>query len=464
MIQLFVDREEELRFLEEKYTSPGAQLLVIYGRRRIGKTELLLRSVKGRKHVYYLAERTSIPANIAKLARRMAEYLGRESFARISFADFEELFADFLEWKPRDERVVVIIDEFPYLVELDPGVLSLFQRVWDEYLSRRSDVVLVLCGSSVGMMETEVLSYRSPLYGRRTGQWKVQELGVRHILSFAPGFSPEEAVKVYGAVGGVPAYLKVLDPSVGFMENLERLFFRRGAVLYEEAENLLRQELREPRSYKLILQALAEGRRRVTEISSATGLDKTAVSKYLDTLELLDVVGYETPVLAAPKTRKRLYFIKDNYFNFWFRYVQPNRDLIESDRVEEVLEIVSRDYDNYMGPVFERVARKFIYKASPAFPVAKAGRHWFTTPQGKVVEIDILAHDSAKERFLACEVKWSKLGAKDLRRLAWELEEKVRLLNLNAEVQKCIIARELSKSEAPEGVLVFNLDDIIGSV
>ncbi|QOJ78986.1 ATP-binding protein [Infirmifilum lucidum] len=227
---------------------------------------------------------------------------------------------------------MVVIDEFPYLVELDPGVVSLLQKVWDMYLSRRPDVVLILCGSSVGMMETEILSYRSPLYGRRTGQWRVDELEIPYLRAFVPGYASQDVLRVYGALGGVPAYLRHLDPSLGFLENVERLFFRRGAVLYEEAENLLRQELREPRNYKLVLEAVAGGRRRVSEVAAAMGLDKTTVSKYLDTLELLGVVGHEAPVLETPKTKKRLYYIKDNYFNFWFRYVHPNRDLVEADR------------------------------------------------------------------------------------------------------------------------------------
>ncbi|RLE93090.1 MAG: ATP-binding protein [Thermoprotei archaeon] len=464
MNQLFVDRTEELAFLEEKYKENRAQLIVIYGRRRIGKTELLLKFVKNKNYIYFLCEKTSPQLNILKMARKMAEYLGKKSFARIQFADWEDLFREFLEWKTGDEKVVIILDEFPYLIEIDKGVVSVFQKIWDEYLSKRTDIVLILCGSSIGMMETDVLGYKSPLYGRRTGQWKVTELKLPYIKSFVPSYTFTELLYLYGALGGVPAYLCKLDPKLKVFENIEKLFLRKGAELYEEAENLLRQELREPRNYKLILEALAEGKRRISEIANTTGLDKAAVSRYMDTLELLDIVSYETPVLEKPKTKKRLYYIKDNYFNFWFRYIYPNKDLIEEKRGKIVLEEIIADYNNYMSIVFEKIAKDFVLKISLPIKIHKIGRHWWKTSKGESLEIDLLGFNKNKKEYIIVEVKWSRLKFSDVKRIYKALINKATKLNISGKLYYCIIAKEIENKDSISGaisnVLLFDLKDL----
>jgi len=462
--QLFVDRVDELAFLEEKYRENRAQLIVIYGRRRIGKTELLLKFVRDKKYIYFLCEKTSSRLNMFKLARKMAEYLSRESFARILFTDWEDLFREFLEWKTSSEKVVIILDEFPYLIEVDKGIVSVFQKIWDTYLSKRSDIMLVLCGSSVGMMETEVLSYKSPLYGRRTGQWKVTELKLPYIREFVPSYSFTEVIYIYGALGGVPAYLCKLSPELSVFENIQKLFLRKGAELYEEAENLLRQELREPRNYKLILEAIAEGKRRVSEIANATSLDKAAVSRYIDTLELLEIVSYEAPVLEKPKTKKRLYYIRDNYFNFWFRYIYPNKDLIEENRGKTVLEEIIADYNNYMSTVFEKIAKDFLTKTALPLKIHRIGRHWWKTRRGESIEIDLLGFNKEKSEYLVAEVKWSKLNLLDVNRIYRNLTRKFNELNIGKKAYYCIIAKEIVekkdiKRKYPE-LLLFDLKDI----
>ena len=424
MSQQFVDREEELAFLDEAWKR-GPQLIVIYGRRRIGKTELLLRFARDRPHLYFLADKTSIPNNLRRLARRMADYLKRPSFARISFQDWESLFREFVEWKG-EERMVMIIDEFPYLIELSRSVPSEFQVIWDEILSKRDDIVLVLCGSSIGIMESEVLGYRSPLYGRRTGQWKVREIHPLRVRKFVPGYTLEDSFRVYGVLGGVPAYLSQLDGSKGFWENVRDLLLRKGSPLYEEVDNLLRMELREPKNYKLVLQALAEGKRRVTEIANLTGLDKALVSRYLEVLRTMDLVAYETPLLESPSTKRRRYYISDKYFRFWFRYVQPNREMIEEGRSDELITLIRRDFDAYMGPVFEEIVRKSVHRILPFTPL-KVGRHWWKE-RGEAREIDLLAVGEGSVALV--EVKWSDLRERDVERIVDRLRVLYRELGL----------------------------------
>ncbi len=443
MSQQFVDREEELAFLDEAWKR-GPQLIVIYGRRRIGKTELLLRFARDWPHLYFLADKTSIPNNLRRLARRMADYLGRPSFARISFQDWESLFREFVEWKG-EERMVMIIDEFPYLIELSRSVPSEFQVIWDEILSKRDDIVLVLCGSSIGIMESEVLGYRSPLYGRRTGQWKVREIHPLRVREFVPGYTLEDSFRVYGVLGGVPAYLSQLDGSKGFWENVRDLLLRKGSPLYEEVDNLLRMELREPKNYKLVLQALAEGKRRVTEIANLTGLDKALVSRYLEVLRTMDLVAYETPLLESPSTKRRRYYISDKYFRFWFRYVQPNREMIEEGRSDELITLIRRDFDAYMGPVFEEIVRKTVHRILPFTPL-KVGRHWWKE-RGEAREIDLLAVGEGSVALV--EVKWSDLRERDVERIVGRLRVLYRELGLEryGEGIFVVVARRAPKME-----------------
>ncbi len=424
MNQHFVDREEELRFLERYYNKEGSSLIIIYGRRRIGKTELIKQFIKNKKHVYYLCERTSIKKNVEKFKERIAEELNIDWIKNVKVEDFETLFKivrDILE----KEKVVIVFDEFPYLIELDRGILSVFQKIWDEILSK-TKTMLILCGSSIGMMENEVLGYKSPLYGRRTAQWKVKELDIKYIKEFFPNYSFEEILYVYSVVGGIPFYLLKLDKDKGFFENIREHFLWQGGFFYEEAENLLRQEFREPKNYMLILRAIADGKRKMGEIANETGLDKSAVSRYLEILQNLNLVGYELPVTASPKAKRRLYYIKDNYFNFWFRFIYPNKSRIEEGLGDLVLEDIKRSFNVYFSEVFERICRKITLKV---FNFTKVGKWWY-----KDKEIDIVALNENTKEILFAEVKWSdNVYAKKILR---ELEEKSKYVQWYKEERK----------------------------
>ena len=414
MNQQFFDRERELAWLEELYGGSGAQLVVLYGRRRIGKTELLRRFALGKKAVYFYCERTSARDNLARFRDLLADALGVGFLKEAAFPDWEPLFRAVQPVLER-ERVVVVFDEFPYLVDVDPSLLSKFQRLWDEVLSR-TKVFLVLCGSSVSVMENEVLSYKSPLYGRRTGSWKLEELPLSAVKFFYP--RPfEERLYVYGVAGGVPMYLKRFTPAEPFWSNVKREFFTKGGFLYEEAEFLLRQELREPRNYFLILRAIADGRRKLGEIANETGLDKAAVSRYLYTLELLGLVGYEIPVLEPPKARKRLYYISDNYLAFWFSHVQPRRALVEQDMGDAAVEEVKARFPQYMSRIYEQVARRVV---QALHPIHRVGRQWGRAGK-KTYEIDIMAVSPRGDAIYG-EVKWSE--AVDCPKEKEELREK----------------------------------------
>ncbi|AEK72128.1 hypothetical protein GQS_01125 [Thermococcus sp. 4557] len=453
-----MDRKRELEFLEKRYRSDKAELLIIYGRRRIGKTELLLQFARDKPHVYFLATEKPYHENLRELQKLLAEFLGDELFSRISFHDIDELLMAFAE-RVRDERVVLVIDEFPLLIERYRPVLSLLQRTWDLKLSK-GRIMLILCGSSVSAMETEVLGYKSPLYGRRTGQWRLTEIPFFHIGEFLPGYSIEDLVKVWGVVGGIPAYLLKFEPEKGFNENVVDNVLSKGAFLYEEAEILLREELREPANYFAILEAIAGGRNRFGEIVNATGLDKSLVSKYLSVLQRLGIVRREVSVTSTAKeaSKRGLYSIDDNYFSFWFRYVLPNRSYLEAGLAEDVWERSLKDFNAYMGSAFERlIGSPEVFIELTGFHFTKLGRWWH---RGE--EIDLLALNEREKKALFVEVKWKNLSEREARGILKDLERKGELVGLEDWKKHWgLVARKVDGKERlnAEGWRVWDLGD-----
>ena len=459
MVQLFVDRDEEICFLEGHYSSKSAELIVIYGRKRVGKTELCLKFSKDKPCIYFLADRRPEGELIKNLKLRMSSFLQDKSFAKLEVRDWGELFEEFWKWK-KEGRMLIIMDEFPVLIEGNRTVPSVFQRIWDLILKDK-DLMLILLGSSVGMMETEVLGYKSPLYGRRTGQWKLEPLRFFHIRSFFPRYSYEDLVRVYGCLGGVPAYLLKFDPEKGFWENCEERILKKGEFLYQEVEYLLREELREPRNYSSILKAMALGAKSYGEILSLIGLDKSILSKYIDVLEDLGLVKRMYPVGFKVKPRKGLYRIADNYFRFWFRYIFPNRTELESGNLEYVLKKIKQDYDNYLGSTFEDVAMELLMelkrKALLPFYFETIGGWWH-----KDKEIDIVALDEEEKRATFFEVKWSNLDLGDCSRILGSLGDKASMFMWERRGESLgLIARKIKNKGylRRRGYHAFDLDD-----
>src|SRR5208283_1856523 len=220
MLQLFVNRQQELRFLNEHYKTKTAELVVIYGRRRVGKTEFTLRFADDKPHIYFLADQRPETELIQELKQRMSIYLHDESFAKLAVKDWIDLFNEFIRWN-KSTRTLIIIDEFPVLIEANRAVPSIFQKIWDQNLKNTS-TMLILLGSSISMMENEVSDYKSPLYGRRTAQWKLEPLKICYLKPFFPHYNSEILVHVYGCLGGIPAYLQKFDPENGFWENVQQ--------------------------------------------------------------------------------------------------------------------------------------------------------------------------------------------------------------------------------------------------
>ena len=320
---MFVDRVRELQLLEERYASGQAELFVLYGRRRVGKTELLRAFCEGKPHIFYVADLGTEVSTLAEFTRQISQHVFGIGDAISPFATWDAAF-EFLARQAVQERLVVIIDEFTYLIDANDAVPSILQRLWDTQL-QRTQLMLVLCGSYVGMMEQHVLAYRAPLYGRRTGQWRLQPLDFWNVRFFLPGYSNEDLVRAYAVLGGVPAYLRQFDEKRSLLDNIERSILTQGSFLYDEPRFLMLQELRDPNRYFSVLEAIAGGKTRMNEIAQASGIATSSVTFYLNTLQEMGLIERAVPAteMQAHKSKRGIYRLLDNYFRFWFRFVYP---------------------------------------------------------------------------------------------------------------------------------------------
>ncbi len=398
----FINREDELSFLNEKWQDQKTQLIVLWGRRRVGKTELVKQFIKGKPHVYFLAESTNEPEQLRRFSISLGQFFNEPLLATRGFAGWEETFKYIKEKK---QRFVLTIDEFPYLIQSNPATPGLFQKGWDEYLNK-SNIYLILLGSSMSMMETEVLGYRAPLYGRRTGQWRIDPMPFHTISRFRKDKGFEDRLLHYSVAGGIPAYWLQFSKEKDFIKNLKDHVLRKGQALYDEVEFMLREELREPRYYFALLQAIAQGKRKLSEIVNATGITQPVANKYLGVLSDLKIVERELPVTEEKplKSKKGLYRITDEFFQFWFRFIFPMRSELEMGRTEEVITNVKKGLPQHLSAVYEKTATELLWKMRQRlFPFTAFGRWWERNE-----EIDIVAINRDLNSILFGEVKWSE--------------------------------------------------------
>jgi len=402
---VFINREEELADLETHYRSGKVELFILYGRRRVGKTELLRVFCQDKPHIFFIATTASREAQLARFTEQV-----------LAFQDIPAAGLIFPSWDNAFERLaqlpgrpVVVLDEFTYLVGGDPAIPSILQKAWDTVL-RHSQVFLVLCGSYVGMMEQEVMGYRSPLYGRRTGNWMLAPLSLTAAAQFVPAYDPVQAIKAWAILGGIPFYLETFDDRLSVLENARRQILHPRSLLHDEPRLLLMEELREPRNYFSILQAIAHGRTRRNEIAQAARLPPASVGKYLDVLRGLRIVERRVPVTETrpDKSRRGIYRIADPFLRFWFRFVHPFKDRLELGWLDAVVnEEVRPNLDSFVAEPFEEAAHWYIARQAQRgalpFSLSRLGLWW--SPQG---EIDLVGWNERTRELLIGECKWTE--------------------------------------------------------
>jgi len=404
---MFVGRERELNKLNEMYNGNKFECAIIYGRRRVGKTTLIQEFIKDKKAIYFLSLETSERINLGNFSKRILSITMSNVNNSPHFENFTDAFEAIGDLSV-DERIILVIDEYPYLANSVQGISSIIQSQIDMRL-KNTKLFLILCGSSMSFMENQVLGYQSPLYGRRTAQFKIQPFSFFESMRFYQNYNAYDNAIVYGITGGIPQYLAQIDDKKTLRENIINNFFEPSSYLYEEPSNLLKQELREPQTYNEIITAIATGSSRLNEISTKTGLDTAVCCKYLTSLISLGIVKKERPILEE-KSKKTIYRLQDNMFRFWYRFVPQNVSLIHSGAGAKVYDIIEKYIPHYMGEVFEEICKQYMWVENLAerlpFYFRDAGRWWGPNPIKKSEqEIDILAYSETQAIF--CECKWS---------------------------------------------------------
>lgn len=398
----FVNRKEELDILNRFYQEDSFHCIPLYGRRRIGKTRLIQEFIKDKPALYFLADSVAEQEQLRNLGREAAAFF-KESILQRGFDTWYQFF-EYVKSKTK-ERLILVIDEFPYLVHANKAISSIFQKGIDLYL-KDTKLFLILMGSSIGMMEQEVLFYKAPLYGRRTGSLEIKEMGFNALKEFFPTRKIDQLIAIFGVVGVIPAYLEKINPEEDIFKNIEECILNKGSFLYNEVEYLLREELREPRNYFVILRSLAQGKRKLSELINDTGFEKSLLSRYLEILRSLRFIEKEVPVTEKypEKSKLGLYRIHDRFFEFWFRYIFPNRGHLEIGKSKEVLRMIKETFHQYLSWVFEDVCTYH------CFDLMRAGKMNFTAIGRwwrKNEEIDLVALDEEHTEIYFCEAKWS---------------------------------------------------------
>ncbi len=398
---MFVNRKNELVALENEYNKESSSFIVIYGRRRVGKTTLIREFIKDKKSIYYYATEINITMQLKSFTKDLLTFLG---FSHINFDSFEDAFI-FLSKNVGDKKLLLVIDEYQNLVKVDKSFSSMLQKIWDIYM-QDTNIKLILCGSTISMMHSEVLNYSAPLYGRSTAIINLKPLFAKHIYDFVPNVSFEDFMKIYASFGTIPKYLQIYQKDMSFINNLKESMLNKNSFLYNEGYFLLKQEINDVSTYFSILEAISKGATKLGAISSMLGMNSSSITKYIEKLIALGYIEKEIPITEKNplKSKAGRYKFKDNFLKFWFFYVYKNYRYLEIDLIDYVLKEIETNFnDNFVSFAFEDFIKEKIIQDPLQylnFIPLKIGRWWNSKE-----EIDIVAFDENSIAFIEC--KWT---------------------------------------------------------
>ena len=406
----FIGRKREMEKLESEY-SRDSSFVVIYGRRRVGKTTLIKEFLKDKTAFYFLATEEIESQSMKRLAGVVARTTKNRLLQNATFTDWLDLFQVIADYEPEKKKVFVI-DEFPYLVKTNSAFPSILQNAWDEVLKDKK-VMLILSGSLIGMMQKHALSYDSPLYGRRTSQMRLAPLLFTDIYA-VQSLSFTESVEQYAVTGGVPKYLEFFEDGRELTEQIKDAVLSKNGFLYEEPFFLLKSESMTAVNYFSIIKAIADGNHKIGKIAGVLGIESSKLTPYLSTLSDLGFVEKRTPVTEKnpEKSRKGLYFIADNFIRFWFKYVYPYKGELELDNMQIVLEEMKKDfetkfvafaYEDICKDIFANLCKRGVIDFVPS----RIGAYWLNDYTGDT-EIDVMAVDNQNKRIFAGECKYHR--------------------------------------------------------
>jgi uncharacterized protein len=421
-ISNFIGREAEFRLLETEHGAQRGSFVPIYGRRRVGKSELILRFLAKRKGIYFLGKRAPAAMQIREFLEESAAVLGEPLLASLSTDSWKVAIDAVVSRWHAPEKLVLCFDEFQWIVEQSPELPSVLQEFWDLRWKNAPKVMLILCGSYVGFMEREVLGKKSPLFGRRTAQIKLRPFDYREAALFHPSYSLVDRARTYFICGGIPLYLRSFSPRRSVESNIAEAILTEFAPLRYEADFLLREELREVSVYYSILVAMAQGARTAAEISLRTGIDDRALQYYFKHLLELGYIARRYPLTGkAPVARHVHYELDDPLLRFWFRFVYPNTSFIaQMGPTRTLTDRIRPTLDAYFGHSFERLCREalpFLYNREGISASFQVGEYW-----DKNVQIDVVGLRDDGITDLG-ECKWGKISSAPA--LVAELQSKI---------------------------------------
>ena len=405
---MFLARKKELQALNAIYHKEGMSFVVIYGRRRVGKTALINELCKGKKCINYMGiEQNDHGALVSFTEKVLDVYPSGRSMIEDKFPSWDKAF-EYIAHQTTDEKIILSMDEYPYIAAGNPSISSVLQKHIDTSF-RDKEILIILCGSSMSFMENQVLGYKSPLYGRRTAQFKIEPLDYLDVSEFFSSYTPEEKMIAYGITGGIPQYINNVRESGNLRAAITENFLDTTGHLHEEPSNLLKQELREPAMYNSIITAIANGATKINDIANRTGEDSKKCLKYIKTLIELEIIYREHPI-GVESSRKSLYFLKDKMFRFWYRFIPKNIININAGMGSIIYDMrIEPDLPDYMGRIFEDISMEYLVrknqKLALPFMFDEIGRWWGANPALKQQEeIDIVAVSGKMGLF--CECKW----------------------------------------------------------
>lgn len=403
---MFIGRENELHTLDTLYNSEKFEFAVIYGRRRVGKTALINEFSKDKKIIFFTGVESNEKQNLDNFSQCILEYsTGLTTYS--SFSSFQSALEHVFELA-RQKRTVLVIDEYPYVARASKSLASTLQLLIDRNKDT-SKLFLIFSGSSMLYMEDEVLAYKAPLYGRRTAQLKINPFDFFETCKYFSGFSNLDKALAYGIMGGTPQYLLQLNDKLSIEDNIKHTHLNPASTIFEEPNNLLKQEVREPAIYNAIISAIAMGSSKMSEISTKINENTSICTAYMKNLILLGIIKKETPY-GEKAGRKTIYSIEDNMFRFWYRFVPENFSIISRGASDLAYKRIAPELSSYMGAIFEDICKQYLWNLLLAgkCPVNfnNLGRWWGTNPKTRShEEIDIMGSD--KDVALFAECKWT---------------------------------------------------------
>jgi len=420
---MFFGREKELGILQKACDSEKFEYIVIYGRRRVGKTSLLNEFVKKNPAIFLSCVEQNDELNRRMFIDSVCSYFGYPS--SLKFDDWSSAFDFFDSLMEKDSsgrKFLLILDEYPYAAKANPSLSSILQNRIDKVWQENKRLKLILCGSSLSFMQDEVLSEKAPLYARQTKQFEVLPFDYSVTKDFFPHMSNEERIATYGILGGVPLYLAQFQDGLSLKENIQEALLEDGSVLFEEPINLLKAEFQEPYFYNSLLSAIASGASTLNEIATKVQEETSKVGKYLESLRKVHIVERILPYGEKEKSRKGVYTISDNYFAFWFRYIFAHQGQIQFMGPEAYANKIMETLDAFLGHAFEKTCEQYIQKLAqngklPFIPNG-IGRWWGNNPiQKKQDDVDILGRDGKRGLFVECKFRNEPFDLKEFHNL-----------------------------------------------